>query len=67
MTPTFSPHIDAQAFEEASFVSFATMERLDPGTELIVERRGYRHHGIYVGEDRGQRVARRDVALVRAF
>jgi Lecithin retinol acyltransferase len=23
--------------------------QLDPGTELIVERRCYRHHGIYVG------------------
>jgi hypothetical protein len=28
------------------------MYRLDPGTELIVEPFGYRHHGIYVGGDR---------------
>ena len=26
--------------------------KLDPGTELIVQRRGYRHHGIYVGNGR---------------
>jgi Lecithin retinol acyltransferase len=25
-------------------------ESLKPGTELIVDRLGYRHHGIYVGE-----------------
>jgi len=25
---------------------------LAPGTELIVDRRGYKHHGIYVGSSR---------------
>ena len=28
----------------------ARTQSLKPGTELIVDRLGYRHHGIYVGE-----------------
>ena len=29
-----------------------TDEELAPGTQLIIRRRGYRHHGIYVGDRR---------------
>jgi hypothetical protein len=34
----------------ASSASMVAIESLGPGTELIVDRLGYRHHGIYLGE-----------------
>ena len=33
----------------ASYTSPVRTDSLEPGTELIVERLAYRHHGIYVG------------------
>jgi Lecithin retinol acyltransferase len=29
---------------------YGSLNSLEPGVELIVKRRGYRHHGVYVGE-----------------
>jgi len=34
----------------ASFATSQGTDALAPGTELIVDRIGYRHHGIYLGE-----------------
>ena len=34
----------------ASFTSSLGTDALAPGTELIVDRLAYRHHGIYLGE-----------------
>jgi hypothetical protein len=34
----------------ASSASKVVIDSLAPGTELIVDRLGYRHHGIYLGE-----------------
>jgi hypothetical protein len=36
----------------ASYPSFVRTDSLEPGTELIVDRFAYRHHGIYVGGGR---------------
>src|SRR5271166_2831828 len=34
------------------YAGIVSADELAPGTELVVNRRGYRHHGVYVGSGR---------------